>query len=129
MTDPAPIGGIMAELYQLERVLLDPEVRRNRSKVEALLAKDFREFGASGRQWGREEILDLLETEEQQPGCAIEEFSLRLLTESVALVTYRAVRAEAGGMTLRSSIWEKKAGQWQMLFHQGTRVPDGGRLP
>jgi hypothetical protein len=42
-------------------------------------------------------------------------------------VTYRAVRRDESDhsevASLRSSLWVIRDGRWQMLFHQGTRVP------
>jgi hypothetical protein len=85
MIDTKAFAEVVAEVFQLERASLDPEVRRDRAQVEALLAQGFREFGASGRQWGRAEIIDLLESEVQQPEPRIEEFSLSMLAENVML--------------------------------------------
>ena len=45
---------------QLERLLLRPDIRADRERVEVLLHRDFQEFGASGRVWDREKIVDAL---------------------------------------------------------------------
>ena len=58
---------VAAELLRNEKLLLDPAFRRDRSQVAALLAEDFFEFGASGRIWSRDTILDLLATENYAP--------------------------------------------------------------
>lgn|SRR5579871_968963 len=119
---------IAAQLLASEQTLLDPVVRRDRTRVARLLAEDFVEIGASGRLWSREEILALLETEDYTPP-ALEDFACRLIAPHVALVTYRTVRAEmqtgTRSITLRSSIWICAAatGEWRVRFHQGTRVP------
>lgn len=114
-----------AELEQLERMLLEPAVRRDRAQVAELLAEDFMEFGASGRVWTRDAVLELLATEEYTPP-VMENFKCRALAEDVALVTYRTLRAGAASgesaVTLRSSIWVKRSGAWQVVFHQGTRA-------
>ena len=119
---------ICALLRACEEALLDPEVRRDRARVEALLAEDFLEFGSSGRAWSREEILELLATETYQPP-VMEDFSCDWLAESVALVTYKTVRVdpESGlrAVVLRNSIWIEKSGEWRVRFHQGTKVPYG----
>ena len=116
---------LCAHLQACEQTLLDPAVRRDRQRVSALLTEDFLEFGSSGRVWTREQILELLETENyQQP--AMENFKCALIADGVALVTYRTVRAVAvsgeKATTLRSSLWIKESGTWRVRFHQGTRT-------
>ena len=81
------------QLRRSEEALLEPAVRRNRERVEKLLAEDFLEFGSSGRVWTRDQIFDLLATETYTP-FTIEDFACVLLSEDVALVTYRAVRKD-----------------------------------
>jgi len=119
--------GLAELLLQLERQLMDPVFRKNREQVSALLAEDFREFGSSGRVWSRATILDLLVSEEDYTAPVVEDFAMQRIGPETALVTYRAVR-ESGGSSaaqasLRSSLWVRREGRWQVLFHQGTRVP------
>jgi len=111
---------LSAHLQSCEQSLLDPALRRDRARVSALLTEDFQEFGASGRIYSREQILDLLTTENYDPP-TMEDFKCHWLAEGVVLATYRAVR-EDGSSMLRSSIWIKEAGEWRVRFHQGTRV-------
>ena len=112
-----------AELARLELSLMDPDLRKDRSRLVALLDEDFLEFGSSGKVWTGEATLDLLSSETYKPP-AVEDFSCSKLGADVVLVTYRAVRrgdAGASTATLRSSIWTKESGAWKMRFHQGTR--------
>ena len=113
-----------AELQRLELMLMDPAVRRDRERVSALLAEDFVEFGSSGRVWTRQLTLELLATETCTPP-AVEDFASRTLAPDVVLLTYRAVRTDnlsgERTATLRSSLWTRQSGSWQMRFHQGTR--------
>src|SRR5579871_3288463 len=119
---------IAAQLLASEQTLLDPVVRRDRSRVARLLAEDFVEIGASGKLWSREEILTLLETEDYTPP-ALEDFACRLIAPGVALTTYQTLRTDAQTgthqITLRSSIWvlDTDEDHWRVRFHQGTRVP------
>jgi len=127
MNSSGPISETLcAELRACEEALLDPAVRRDRARVAALLAEDFVEFGASGRVWTREQILELLATESYQPP-AIEDFKCDWIVEGVVLLTYRTVRTDVcldlRQEVLRSSLWRRESGQWRMRFHQGTRVP------
>ncbi len=124
-------GELGAHLRACEEALLDAAVRRDRTCVAALLSEDFQEFGSSGRVWSRQQILDLLATENYEPP-AMEEFACQRIAEDVALVTYRTVRIDAQtgqqSTVLRSSIWTREAGMWRVRFHQGTKVLEGGRF-
>ncbi|HLJ77836.1 MAG TPA: DUF4440 domain-containing protein [Acidobacteriaceae bacterium] len=112
---------IVDELRLLEERLLDPEVRRDRAAVASLLASEFVEYGSSGCVFTRDQILELLAAEEPlQIGMA--DFAARLLAPHVALATWRASRPD-GAQSLRSSVWIRRDGRWQMLFHQGTGIP------
>jgi hypothetical protein len=120
---------VAADLLHCELQLLSPTVRRDRQRVSGLLARDFVEFGASGRVWSRDETLAALTGEAFEPPI-LEDFRCRLLAEGVVLVTYRTVRGDTGTgarqVNLRSSIWCRQAKGWVLRFHQGTR---GGGAP
>ncbi len=120
-----PTIPLAALLRKCEENLLDPAVRRDRARVADLLADDFVEFGASGKIWTRQEVINLLATEDYQPP-VIENFACFQIAPDVALVTYHAVRTDASegarSITLRSSIWSKGRSGWRMRFHQGTRA-------
>jgi hypothetical protein len=115
------IDALTRLLLELEVRLMDPEFRRDRGQVSALLHEDFREFGSSGREWSKETVLDLLQTEAWYLPPDVVDFKVTRLTPAIALVTYRAVRNS--GSSLRSSLWVQGDGGWRMLFHQGTKIP------
>jgi hypothetical protein len=114
-----------SQLRQLEESLLKPSVRRDGERLRAMLTEDFLEFGSSGRVWTRKSIIELLATEKNFFSPAIEDFQCTMLSDKVALVTYRTLRNDGkSGETLeslRSSIWTRQDGEWRMRFHQGTR--------
>lgn len=116
---------VAAELLHCELQLMSPAVRRDRQRASGLLARDFVEFGASGREWNREETLDALRQDGFEPPI-MEDFRCRLLAEGLVLVTYRTVRGDTGTeprlITLRSSIWARHAKGWVLRFHQGTKA-------
>jgi hypothetical protein len=116
---------IAAYLRSGEEALLDPLVRRDRAQVGAFLAEDFVEFGSSGLVWTRDQIFELLASETYTPP-TIADFECAMLSDNVALVTYRAVSddPQTGAYTasLRSSIWTNRSGRWRLRFHQGTRT-------
>jgi hypothetical protein len=80
----------------LEKKLLDPDFRRYRANVSALLDEEFVEFGASGGRFNREEILALPE-EESASEIVASEFEITMLSDRAALVTYRSMRRNGKG--------------------------------
>jgi len=120
------MASLSEQLLELEKKLLDPALRRNPEKLAPMLAEEFVEFASSGRAYDKKQILYKLR--KQVPGqLAIEEFRAIKVTPSLALARYRARAESADRITrysLRSSIWVLRDGAWQMLFHQGTTVPD-----
>jgi hypothetical protein len=117
------------ELLELEKKLVDPELRRTPEKLASLLGDDFMEFGSSGHAYDKKRILFLLRR--QVPArLFIEEFRVFEISGSAALVTYRtcteSTRVTASRYSLRSSLWVLRGGGWQIVFHQGTMVPESG---
>lgn len=120
-----------AELLALERALLDPEVRRSRERVDALLADEFVEFASSGVAYDKRRILEVLQDEalaDDPVTRSLAHFEAVPLGEDVALTRYRLLRRRSANeeptQSLRSSIWRRRDGRWQMAFHQGTFVAD-----
>lgn len=115
------------QLFELETSLHKNEVRNSSQAVAALLADDFIEFGSSGRIFNKAAIIEALKTEIVDGHPAIANFQVRELAPGVALVTYIATRRAGEEPTvfraLRSSLWRRSNGRWQMTFHQGTRIP------
>ncbi len=111
-------------LRGLEVSLLTNAVRKDRARLDELLAEEFREFGRSGTVYTKAEILAFLQ-EEEEIRVAMKEFACEVVAEDVALVTYRSERTEPNGKTiaaLRSSLWVWRGGRWQMVFHHGTSL-------
>ncbi len=113
-------------LRQLEEALLSNAVRKEPEQLAALLADDFHEFGSSGRTFSKAAILEELQTESPDRQVTLADFSCRMLSPEVALVTYRTVRLTPAAPpfhALRSSVWVLREGRWQIVFHQGTPLP------
>ena len=94
-------------------------------KFPACSAEGFREFGSSGRVWSRDQILNPSET--RPPAPLVEDFAVNTIVPELVQVTYRTLKTIPGGKpqaALRSSLWIRRGDRWQMLFHQGTRIPD-----
>jgi hypothetical protein len=113
------------ELMHLEEELLETATRHNRQRLEQLIAPDFREFGSSGRVFDRAAILESLLSEPPGPAIRVSGFAIQPLTDDLVLVTYRTHKDATE--SLRSSLWRRHEGAWQILFHQGTRVPVASR--
>ncbi|MEO1114806.1 MAG: DUF4440 domain-containing protein [Pseudomonadota bacterium] len=126
-----PYEGTDQQLFRsLEQQLLEPAVRSSRTLVSNLLADDFIEFGSSGRVYDKSVTVDALALESDQETSyrlEVSDFSARQLAVDTVLVTYRCLRQETKSSnprnTLRSSIWQRIDGRWQMSFHQGTIIP------
>ena len=108
-------------VMHLERELLDPAVRADRARLDALLTDDFHEVGSRGWSFGKPDVLARLP---EESGIAFRASAMKAhtLAPGVILVTYSAERAHEGVTTrsLRSSVWVQSKGGWQMRYHQGT---------
>jgi Uncharacterized protein conserved in bacteria len=110
-------------VIKLERELLDPAIRADSNRLSHLIADDFWEVGATGRSFGKADVLARLphETGIDFLATAME---AHVLAPNVVLVTYTAERTHEGRATcsLRSSVWVSNGSVWQMRYHQGTNV-------
>jgi len=118
-----PTDDDLAVVQDCERALLTKAVRGDRTSAGLLIHEDFREVGASGRVWHRDDILDLMEQEAAAapPRIRATDMVAVGLAPDVVLVTYET-HSEAGHAR-RSSVWLRARGRWQLRHHQGTRVP------
>ncbi len=114
--------GVEAELRELEESLWRPLTRFDRDYMESVLADGFVEFGRSGRVYTRDEIIAVpvgdFATRLPLPG-----FTVRVLTEDVAIATYRSEVRYATETLIanRMSLWRRDPVLgWQLEFHQGT---------
>ncbi len=129
MTPPPPsVPSLLAHLRELETALHRPEMRRDPALQDRLLHPRFREFGRSGRWYDKAAILALMASEAGDAGARAtvhaQDFELEPMADELALLTYRSCHLQPDGSVtraaLRSSIWQRTALGWQMLFHQGT---------
>ena len=113
--DPAVQAAITGELQ-----LLDPEVRASPARVLELLHPDFVEFGASGRRWDAQSVLEVTSGGTVSPDSPVKVSDLTgtLLAPGVVHLTYFA--DNQGRKAWRSSVWRLTETGWRMYFHQGT---------
>lgn len=99
-------------------------MRSSPKAVSELLADGFVEFGSSGKVFDKPAIIEALSNETGDLEIIVEDFTVRDLAPDVVLVTYKSKPAGSQPVTaLRSSIWKRISGRWQMVFHQGTGIP------
>jgi hypothetical protein len=103
----------VAMFRDLETSLHRHEVRASRERASAFIADDFVEFGKSGKVYDKATVLTQMQSEQPGAQIPVEDFVARALAPDVVLVTYRT-------SALRSSIWVRRQGKWQLVFHQGT---------
>lgn len=119
---------VLAMISSLEMQLHQPATRNNSKMVSELLHDDFEEIGRSGGHYDKRQIVAALAQETGRAMIHAEDFKLTMITEGVALLTYKSFQRDAAGTltgrTLRSSVWVLSAHQagerWQLRFHQGT---------
>ena len=116
-------------IEDLEVSLLKPEVRRSAKRISELLAV---EFGMFGKIYSKQDFVELLPNSEEEKFEKYDasEFQTREIAADTVLLTYKAsilfLKTNKKIWTLRSSIWQKRGNDWQMIFHQGTVVKDAG---
>jgi len=109
---------VREELLRLELALARRDPRGIDGGLASLIARDFVEFGASGRTWTADETREMVAAE-APTDLAIEGFAVAPLAAEVVLATYRTGPTRPAN---RASIWVRRDGRWQMRFHQGTPV-------
>jgi hypothetical protein len=116
---------VLEELREREPIFHRPLYRGSRAALEALVAEDFWEIGASGRRYSRAYVLKTLAARATDPledRWETGDFHCRALAPDVYLLTYTLLQGER--RTRRATIWQRAAAGWKILFHQGTVVED-----
>jgi hypothetical protein len=122
----APLPGILDELIRREPIFHRPELGTSRVDFENMTASDFWETGASGRRYGREQVLEALEGRyagEYVDDWETSGFQCRRLAGDVYLLTYTLIQ-DKERKTRRSTIWQHTPEGWKIIYHQGTIVQD-----
>jgi hypothetical protein len=109
------------EIRALEQSLLTLPGRSSAKYLEQIVSDDFREFGGSGKVYGKQQAVAALlnapaPSADSASPPALVDFRAVEVAPGVALATYRTPQS------LRSSIWRREAGAWRLYFHQGTRT-------
>jgi hypothetical protein len=118
---------VLEELMQREPVFHRLESGTRRADLENMTDPEFVEVGASGRRYGRDYVLDLLEKRFENPGADVwqtSDFHCVELARDTYLVTYTLLQQKRR-VTRRSSIWRRTGQGWKIVYHQGTVVEEG----
>jgi hypothetical protein len=92
--------------------------------MTALLADDFVQFGDTGNISADKQAM--VETLARNPfiRVSLSNFQAKRLAADIVLTTWVGVRSDETGQptkySLRSSVWKRTDGRWQIVFHQGT---------
>ncbi|MGV1789197.1 nuclear transport factor 2 family protein [Rhizobium sp. A37_96] len=123
-------------IRRLEEKLHLPEIRQSPEATGNLLAEEFVEFGSSGTIYDdRNSLIASLAAEKSEtpsPPIIARDYAFQSISPDAVLVTYRSIRPAAEDRparhVLRSSIWRRIDGRWQMIFHQGTPTTPDDRM-
>lgn len=123
VTDPT-LASVCAELHTREPVFHRPELGTSRRDLENMTDAEFTEVGASGRRYSRAYVIDTLvqrHAASHEDVWELSQFHCTALAPETYLVTYTLLQ-EGTRVTRRASIWRRSAGQWRIVYHQGTLV-------
>ncbi len=115
---------ILRELAAREPIFHRRQFGTSRADLEAMIAEDFWEIGASGKVYRRDYVIETsLERYEGGPephDWPCQDFTLTVLADELFLLSY--VLEEPKRITRHSTIWRRADGGWKIVFHQGTPI-------
>lgn len=110
------------EVRRLEPLFHVGTEAERRERFERLTAPDFREVGASGRAYTREEVWRALAERgghvAGDAGWETGEWRCRQVGTDTFLVTY--LLQQDGRASRRLTVWERHGAAWRAVYHQGT---------
>jgi len=110
-------------IRDLETELLRADTRGSIKRLDELLSDDFFEIGASGKRYTKGDVIQLL-SNEPADRLTMHEYRAAEIAPNTILANFTEERELQGHgqriVSLRSSIWQRRNGRWQMIFHQGT---------
>jgi hypothetical protein len=125
-----PILATRLRLLEYRHISVSPETPR--TSMEAIIHPDYMEIGCQGQLSTRDQRIDLLLTPldpglTHQPYRSINDFSVRLITATLALTSYTlsipSPDFRSRTYSRRSSLWVLDADRWRLMFHQSTPLP------
>ncbi len=117
-------------LFEREQRLAQVGGKLSAEDASSLIAEDFVEFGASRKVWSKAELIAAMSQWTPIEGM-VENFSVRELSASVCLVTYKSIgvtkERQPPPYSLRSSIWRYTGGMADNLPPGNERAMRTGR--
>jgi len=113
------LESVLEELIRREPIFHREEFGRTRRDLENMTVADFRETGASGRQYDRKLVLDTLEKRYAGPYEDVweaGEFHCRKLSDDVYLLTYTLLQ-DNRRKTRRATVWQRTPEGWKIVYH------------
>jgi len=122
---PAELEPVLAELRDREPVFHREEQRMSDADLEAAVAPDFWEIGASGRVYDRAQAMAIIRERYAErlddDQWTTNDFHIRQVGPGTYLFTYRLDMPDR--VTRRLTVWQRREdGGWRILYHQGTSV-------
>ncbi len=118
---------VLKALRAREPIFHGARYRRGRAALERLVARDFREIGASGRVYSRAFVIRTVLARKAMPGerrWRTSAFRCRELAPGLYLLTYTLTQGTR--RTRRTTLWQRAGRAWTIRFHQGTLLPSRG---
>jgi len=122
------LDAVLKELAAREPIFHRPEFGTTRAEFESMIAPEFREVGASGQEYSKEVVLDVLEKRHAASHIDVWEtsnFRCQRLAAELYLLTYLLLQ-DSGRLTRRATIWRRTDAGWKIVYHQGTVVANQG---
>lgn len=120
------LADVLAELSRLEPIFHWPPADMSLDALRKMTVDDFWETGASGRRYAREFVFEVLQQRmaKAEPDMwEISDLYCRKLADEIYLLTYTLLQ-DRTRLTRRSTIWQRDADGWKIIYHQGTVVQD-----
>jgi len=121
LSTPTELQPRLAQLTALERLYHAAFPGATLAHFDRLVAAEFWEIGASGRNYSRAFARSVLAERERLPlsdDWLDDEHVLAEVAGGLFLLTYTL--RQPGRTTRRMSLWRCAGTQWQVVFHQGT---------
>jgi glyoxylase I family protein len=114
---------LINQIRDLEMELLHSDTRKSAQRLNDLLADDFFEIGGPETRYTKDDVIRLL-SEAPADRLAARDFQAAEMAPDTLLTTFTAEKESPARdeliVSVRSSIWQKRNGRWQIIFHQGT---------
>lgn len=120
VTEPEA-ADVFEELMRLESLFHSDTQEATPELFDKMLASEFREVGASGKCYGREAALMILENrirESIKDRWTMLDVAVTKVSTHVFLITYALQQPTR--ITRRCTLWKKSDSGWQAFYHQGT---------